>query len=136
MKPITIHPGSALVGAGIIVLAGALSAQQIVRRLVDVRIVGPVAVRNDGTGFVRIVDGMPYTVPPGRRLVLTAFGSTEGGGKNANLRIDGVKEVEVSPTPGAGIVELPRPGLVVNPGQVVDVGASGVSGRAWGYLVH
>lgn len=146
MKPITIHPGSALAGAAIVVLVGALSAQQVVGRLLDVRIVRPVIAQVDPhpRDFVRIVEGQPFAVPSHRRLVVTSLGHNATNGPHpVELRVDGVIEARVltgyiTTELYSDLIQLPTPGIMAGPGSVVEVQLGGVNpddARAWGYLV-
>jgi len=75
MKPITIHPGSALAGAAIVLLVSVLTAQQVVSRLVHVRIVDPIvaAPSPHPRDFVRVEEGTPFTVSLDRILVGTGL---------------------------------------------------------------
>ena len=73
MKTITLHPGSALAGAALVVLAGVLSAQQVVPRFFGVVVKGPVEahVAPHPRDFVHVREGTPYTVPAGKLFVPT-----------------------------------------------------------------
>ena len=134
MKPITIHPGSALAGAAIIVLAGALSAQQIVRRLVDVRIVGSVQPAPHPRDFVWIEEGQPYAVPAMRIFVPT--GTSDVNGASGNFFIVDLTNNKVlwNNTGNSG---APVPlGLAIQGGTVVSIVGpqGGNTGRLIGYL--
>lgn len=108
---------------------------------IDVRVPGQPRAKD----IVRIVEGLPYVVPSGRMLVITAIGTRHNVVESVILSIDGVEEVSRKYwlwSGGAGVdaslLDLPAPGLVAGPGQTVVVTggivAQGDDARAWGYL--
>ncbi len=139
---IEVHPLSALVGAGVlaVVLLGT-SAVQAPERPLRVRVVGPVEIAAPAPAdYVRIIEGVPYTVPMGRALVVTAIGK-DGGKNSVELSVDGDSVVSSfnlnESSESVSMREIP-PGLVVQGGSVVTLDAKTVAtpdGRAWGYLV-
>jgi len=138
MKNLNLHPKSALVGAGVVLLAGVLSAQQIANRFVSVRVLETPTLQMapHPRDFVRIVEGTPYTVPAGRILVVTAMGSVIGiGGNWAICAVNGADAVFVwIDQVGGGVTEIPT-GLTAQGADVVDVRTAGQTGVLLGYLV-
>ena len=156
MRNLNLHPMSALVGAGVVLLAGVLSAQHVANRFVSVRVLETptLEVAPHPRDYVRIDEGTPYTVPAEKILVPTAFGWTVG---NFSPSIKTKIEYELTAngtfvwkdlTWGSldnsynGVSEqmtarIPE-GLAIAAGSVVDVNAdgSGVDGGVLlGYLV-
>ena len=93
--------------------------------------------------MMRVVEGMPFTVPPGKIFVATGLSfttllSVSSGGKGINLNVDNIVAVhtriggQFAPTQ---VVPLPG-GLTASAGSVLDVGGgdSGSDTSAWGYL--
>ena len=81
---------------------------------------------------VRIEEGTPYQVPPGRRFFLRALGRTEGPGSNQTcLRIDGVDVLldrsggDATPT---SVKEYPV-GLFADEGSIIEIWTDNVP---WG----
>lgn len=144
MKPITIHPLSALAGvAGLVLVALATSAAQVSSPAQFLASNGgPLSVRVLGVPtaqqMVRIRGGTPFVVPQGKLLVLTGLGMGSTG--TSELRIDGQLEVAAgnySPSEQySSVVALP-PGLAAGSGSTVEVVVTygQATGRAWGYLV-
>jgi hypothetical protein len=93
--------------------------------------------------YVRIVEGTPFVVPPGKHFVPTALGSNNSTlYPTYELRADGISVVHVtipaSPTPFDDTSVRPLPDAVALPaGSVLTVvGGNGSANdaRAWGYL--
>ncbi len=85
--------------------------------------------------MVVIREGMPFVVPPGKILVLTALGATSPD--SATVTIDQTTEAIArghTELGNATSMKLLPPGLTAREGQTVAVGNS-VFARAWGYLV-
>ena len=145
MKPISIHPLSAVLGAAVLgLVALATSAQRTSEFLGhgshpdEIRVLGI----PDPRTAVLIREGTPYTVPSGKLLIVTAVGMTNAPSteNRSVLRLDGKEEVTTFLTTAAGgssLVEFPSPGIRAVSGQVVeaDTLSSGNDGRAWGYLI-
>jgi hypothetical protein len=136
MKPLTIHVGSAAIGAGLALVlflsagAAAIGGSSLL------------TFRQTPTpaAFFRVVEGVPFTVPQGRALVITQLGWRHVSGSPNNiahlrLLIDGDNVWSVWVLEGAdGRI---TPGLVVPPGAVLSVsaGAGGTAeGVALGYF--
>ena len=148
MKPITIHPLSAFVGAAVLAVPFALMSLQgtSATSWPNQAIPIPVSVQEmpDPHSFVQINEGVPFTVPAGKLLVCTALGDAHHALRQGRLLVDGVREVtaelyqgsqpDTQPTPS--VQSLP-PGFTVDTGAVVTVETDGGygEGRAWGYLV-
>ena len=146
-----IHPASALSGvlAVLLVLGLASMTQQQLRRSQQI----PLRVTVDGIPtpqqMVQIKEGQTFVVPPGKIFVLTALGTKfypEGG--PVALLVNDEIEVEFDGTAGSvtlGLAAWDYPSVKpVPPGFTVPAGStikaergpgSGLSGRAWGYLV-
>lgn len=137
-----IHPMSALLGALVVIVALGVFGAARVADLTRVAVVNPLTIRDayNPRNAVVIAEGVPYTVPTSKLLVLTAVGDTI----NQNfirLQIDGTLALSGSGMPaGNGGTMNPIPdGLTAPGGSLVElVGTSSPSsgtGRAWGYLV-
>ena len=85
MKPITIHPGSALAGAAL--AAVSLLASSAVQTTTHSSIPAPwrdpirVVGIPDPRDMVLIKEGQPFIVPPGRTFVLTGMGHVVSDGQ-------------------------------------------------------
>jgi hypothetical protein len=155
MKPITIHSGSALFGAAIVGGLGLLSSMRqtqvrpvggtIAPDVVNVRFQEPLDVHGilDPRAAVIVREGVPYTVPPGKLLVVTAIGPSEiplaGAGTPVRITVNGAVECELTmqPTYSTTVQPVP-PGFTVAAGSIVEIAptiGNGLVGRAWGYLV-
>ena len=156
MKPLTIHPGSALAGAGVLALVllgtgvaapqGVVQAHQITQRMFIENVQDMNSYPNP-RDMVVIREGTPYVVPQGKILVVTALGGNAGaGGGVTELKVDDIQEVvaarQVNDSSGyagnaTSMKLLPQPGFVVQPGSTVllEGGGAGTSRRAWGFLV-
>lgn len=128
---------SALVGAGVVLLAGVLSAQHVANRFVSVRVLETptLEVAPHPRDYVRFVEGTPYSVPPGKILVVTGlhvqqYYPSEGGTSRwvSSLLIDGVvvfEEFHYPGLPSSGLPTVAAPrGLTATQGQVVSVAHS------------
>jgi len=136
-----LHPTSALVGASLALASTTLAALTALGSGYRVAVVNPVAVQGipSGTDYIRIVEASPYTVPAGKRLVLTAFGATHDAPSLLDLLVDGVIEARgAGPAAGGFITDLPE-GFAVDTGSTVSLdqlgGTAAGVGRAWGYIV-
>jgi hypothetical protein len=87
--------------------------------------------------MLSIASGPPWTVPPGRILVVTAIGSVEPspGTGLATLSANGVIELASTGPRIASMVRVPR-GCAFGAGTAIQVSSSTGSGRLWGYLVQ
>jgi hypothetical protein len=142
------HATSALAGvAGAALVAGLLGFQQVGNP-------APVRVPSGPSLFLGspvVVEGIPtpdqmvafqqtFTVPPGKRLVITGLGSVGNVDGTANLFFDGAvvlasKPGGTSSGDGCSVRPVP-PGLTAKEGVVVTVSNVGVAfGRVHGYLV-
>jgi len=145
MRPIAIHPGSALFGAGLLALVSiAVSAQRTVTPLgsyyappVQVEIVN----LDDHIRNAVVIDEIngPYVVPPGKILVLTGLGISANLVAPAYLYIDDVFQANATASSGPGNGTNTQNlsfGLTATAGQVVRLdGAGNPYGRAYGYLI-
>ena len=129
---------SALVGAGVVLLAGVLSAQQIANRFVSVRVleVPTLEIAPHPRDAIRVVEGVPFTVPAGRILMMTGLIQVTGSDTVVSASINGVKVLRaMNHESVGGVVEIPF-GLTAGAGDVVDVVSSSVlSSGLLGYLV-
>jgi hypothetical protein len=142
---ITIHPFSALIGAAIVCLTMLTVGAVTVQGSSSTRDVSAIEVVSDPhpRDFVRIVEGVPFTVPAGKILVVTGMGwHTPGYGTHQlSVFVDGVSiyaEVvawETAGTHNLGL-EIPTPGIAVAAGAVVTTASTYANyGLALGYLV-
>ena len=157
MKPLELHPLSALAGAAALgltlVAAGAVqvrpdkrvqvgSVEPLGNSTQSLRIVNPIEVVGipDARDMLVIEEGMPYVVPGGKLFVLTGLGATvPGSPASVRMFVDGVQVLQ-TPAGGnnnASVFPVP-PGLTVPAGSTITlmhiVGTPDVA-RAWGYLV-
>ncbi len=146
MKPITIHPGSALAGAALATVS--LLASSAVQTTTHSAIAAPGCWRDpiqvvgipDPRDMVQIREGQPYAVPPEKLFVLTGLGETGNGSSPILLTVDGQKEltvVEVFAQEPPTVAHVPT-GFTVQAGSTVEVFTGNpliLEGRAWGYLV-
>lgn len=132
MKTIQLHPVSLLVGLAGGVIGLLLMSQSAVSTLPTGRVeVGP-----HPRDMVQIAEGQPYTVPPGKILVVTAVGYIAPGPGTATLKVNGVTALTMHDGSNLGMRDVPRC-LSVQWGNVVEVEdgvAPYVYSRAWGYL--
>ncbi len=93
MKPIQMHPASALVGlCAALAVFGLTSMVQTTRPIV-LELKGPVRVEGIPTPqqMVRVVEGSPFTVPVGKLLVVTGTGATGWNPSSGlSIKFDGV----------------------------------------------
>ena len=147
MRPIQVHPLSALIGAAVLAVPFALmslqgsSATPYPHQALPI----PVSVQEmpDPRAFVQIreEDGA-YTVPAGRIFILTGIGTrVVSGQSSANFNVDGVAEVgafydsQGYDNPGFCSVSAAPTGFSVSAGRVISLsGSTGNEARAWGYL--
>lgn len=150
MKPITLHPISALSGGAIAALALLALGAGPLEGIARVGIVGPVQVEGHvphPRDWVVIRESEPLTVPAGKIFVLTALG-TKNGTKIA-LEVDGLEELRSSHIVESGqaatvgmnsttVKQVPA-GFSVSGGLTILLrqlnGGIKSDGRAWGYLV-
>ena len=132
---ITLHPGSAVVGAVLVAAPFVLmsfQAEVAWPRQVPI----PVSVQEmpdpHDMVVIREEDG-PYTVPPGKLFVLTGLGGTPQCGSAAHLSVNGVPEVK-SPLSDHVVGEVPI-GFTAKGGDVLTFALNQGHARAWGYLV-
>ncbi len=150
MKTIQIHPMSALLGAGLLALVS-FAAQRSVTPLgsfhgppVPVEITAMPEIGGQYPGYdprnavVIREEAGPYTVPAGKRLVLTALGTPAvDNGSGVVLRINGTNEVSAAfyvGTAALTVQALPT-GLTAVSLSTVEVFGTPVNDRAWGYLI-
>ena len=90
--------------------------------------------------MVQIKGGVPYTVPSGTLLALTALGGSNLGPYDPRLLINGQAEVIAVSAPTNDTASMkPLPvGLTAQPGSLVEIqdaqGGNPQNYRAWGYL--
>ncbi len=144
MKNFSLHTPSALAGAvilGLVLLAMGIAQSSSFDARVSmkgpVQVIGQPAARD----IVTIVEGVPYTVPAGRMIVITAYGTSTGINEAFNVLVDGSQAMWADVgTQGekSSYRSIPSPGLVAGSGSVVDVVCIGActntDGRLWGYL--
>ena len=142
MKPVSIHPFSALAGAGplglVLMATGAVQTPVPIAKLTrpfpgSVQVIGI----PDPREMLIIREGTPFLVPPGKILVLTALGGLTNS-LVVDLLIDGQKEDEAvanMPTANSGTMDPLPVGLTAHAGSTVEVASGSIFGRAWGYLV-
>jgi hypothetical protein len=89
--------------------------------------------------MVQIREGTPFTVPPGKLLVMTALGNSDAAGIGSILRVNGTVELTntfvyaqnpPSVCPIANGLALPAGSVV----EAMNIGGGTANGRAWGYL--
>jgi len=141
MKPVSIHPLSALAGAGllglILVASGAAQTRSLFHQIPTGSGTVRVAGIPDPRDMLVIREGTPFVVPQGKLLVVTALGATANS-VTVNLMIDGQREAQ-------GVVNMPTFGpttmaqlpmwLTIGSGATVEAVTGSIYGRAWGYLV-
>ena len=126
MKPLTLHPGSALAGAGVLALVllgtGIAASQDAPQR----------AMPNYGN-LVVIRQGTPYTVPEGKVLIVTMLGANTVSGYS-ELLVNEVVEIGANTMAENGTTMTPLPAKYYVPGgAVVSVqNSQDGAGRAWG----
>jgi len=138
MRPIQIHPGSALFGAGLLaVVLVATGAQHTLTNPKPQTLKWPTEVME-----VMRIEG----IPAARDMVVIRFVLTGLGGAGslpswATLEINGSAEANVRNSLSSGPFSEPSVtvvpvGLSASPGDVLEVLESngGDGGRAWGYL--
>ena len=141
---ITIHPFSALIGAAIVCLTMLTVGAVTVQGSSSTRDVSAIENVNEPhpRDNVVISGGMPFVVPSGKLLVVTALG-TSSYMHDVDLLVDGIQQVSAqadSPSNTdslswvSSVLQLPTPGLTAQSGQTVTVVGSSAT-RAWGYLV-
>src|SRR5262245_62784082 len=138
MKPVSIHPLSALAGAGLLGLmllaAGAQSQIQVRPWRGLVRVAGI----PDPRQMLVVSEDTPFVVPAQKLFVATGLGMSTEGGPVLSLLIDGIPAVVLRMESSSGfpsIRSLPL-GLTAPAGATITVcGGGGLSARAWGYLV-
>ncbi len=140
MKPIalTLHPLSALAGAGLLGL-GLLTTGSLHAASKATAVACRCAqLRPDPRAILVIREGTPYAVPEGRRFVVTGLGSTNPTVASVVLLVDGLPEMTTHTETSTTIRETPS-WFSVSPGAVIsaqggDVGDPG-DGRIFGYLM-
>lgn len=143
MKPVSIHPLSALAGVGLLGLVllatGAVQTPGQFQKL-GRWFPGPIQVEGIPTPqqMMRIVEGQPFTVPPGKLFVVTGLGLAQlTTGFGANLRIDGQAILTYHWSSGVSPFGDVPPGLVASAGSVVSTDTTtpgGVHAVVLGYL--
>ena len=136
MKPLQLHPLSALVGLAVATLAllamsqATAGSNRINRELL-------VAYGPHARDMVVIREGTPYTVPHGKLLVMTAIGNSGFIQMASTFLVNGVPEGASALGgcwPSMPTIHRLPPGHAVPAGSVVEVVSDGTVGRAWGYL--
>ncbi len=132
-----------------LVLAFPLFAQgQSPMSVVRVSLVGsvPLEIRVPGQprakDIVRIEEGTPFLVPPGRILVMTGLGHAGGLVSSWAVTIDGVlvwADKILAGSNGVGSIQeamvIPRPGLTAQPGSTVSVAVYASQGNTSGVII-
>jgi hypothetical protein len=148
MRTIQLHPLSLLTGSALALLAFVVMGQKVMPaspETLRVAVVSPIEVEPHPRDYVRIAGGIPYVVPQGKVLVLTAVGAEKFIGSPCMfVWIDGNQELGVSadvPEGGAASIKPIPLGLAASENSVVEIryGTGGNSTsvgfpRAWGYL--
>jgi len=142
MKPVSIHPLSALAGAGLlglILMASGAAQTPVPLQQIATGQTGLIRVAGipDPRQMLVIREGTPFVVPAGKLLVITGLGGT-GSGVVAGLRVDGVNQFAASGNLESGnalSIRAVPPGFTVEAGLTVEVSSGTPFGRAWGYLV-
>jgi len=138
-RALRLHPASLALG---LVLAGIafLSMSQAIVATSPLRIEYAPHPRD----MVQVIQGVTYTVPPGRIFVLTALGTGEGTSARAALKVNGLPVQSTGMAAsgyngalvGNSVVASPT-GLTAKAGDVLEVWNYSIgsdAARAWGYL--
>ena len=135
---ITIHPFSALAGMAllglVLVTAGAMPLQgsSSTRDVSAIEVVkGPVP-----NEYLELNSGTAFTVPGGKRFILTALGGVYQNSTYISFIVNGIQKFLADPNAnentGLTLKSVPQ-GPHADAGEVVDI--SGPDGIAYGYLV-
>ncbi|HEX6885983.1 MAG TPA: hypothetical protein VF530_21595 [Planctomycetota bacterium] len=143
MKSETIHPVSAVAGAGLlglVLLAAAAAQTPVTLQQIPTGQSGQLRVAGIPTPqqMKRVVEGQPFTVPPGSLFVVTGLGQTQIlTGSSANLRFDGQVALTCVFSSGLPPLGVVPPGLVAPGGTLISVETPGGGATALvlGYLV-
>ena len=113
MKPIQIHPLSALAGAGILGLVLLATSASQAHPTTFPANPFPVTVEGIPTPqqMMRVVEGQPFTVPAGKVFVLTGLGKAGSGGQLISFQVDGVTEVSIRLNRATGFRSFSASGL-------------------------
>jgi hypothetical protein len=149
MQPIQLHPVSLAAGFGIAALAFLVMSQAPTPAPNPALVTRAPQFAVHPRDYVQILEGVPYAVPPGKILTITALGIRNYYHVNpARLVVNGVVELEMSGnytnvvnSNNASIVgsirEVPR-GFTIPAGSVVQVLGGDVTTpedcRAWGFI--
>jgi hypothetical protein len=137
-RTIQLHPLSLLVGVGFALLGVVAMGQMPAAKR-------PAAAHDSGLlqvahprDWVVVEEGVPYTVPQGKILVVTAIGAAHNSGGIGRVLVNGTIQCETANDVqfgnGASVKQLPL-GFSVTSGSTVDTMCTTGLGRAWGYLV-
>jgi hypothetical protein len=142
MKSVSIHPFSALAGAGLLGLALIASGAVQVPGNVQPILLSNGMVRVAGIPtpqqMMRVHEGQPFTVPPGKLFVVTGLGQAQLiTGYAANLRFNGQIILTYNFSSGLSPFGDIPPGLAAPAGTVVstDTPGGGTTAVTLGYLV-
>lgn len=146
MKPVWIHPLSALAGDGllglILVASGAAQTPSLLQQIPTGSGTVRVAGIPDPRSMLVIREGTPFVVPQGKILAITGLGGSNHLGPNTlevMLRVDDVDEISASVRlpygNGTTMADTP-PGFIAHAGSTVEVlSPTGLFACAWAYLV-
>jgi hypothetical protein len=138
-RTIQLHPLSLLAGVGFALLSLVAMGQVPTAKR-------PAASHDSGLlqvahprYWIIVEEGAPFTVPPGKILVLTGLGlRTASPSSTSELKIDGVLMASASGQQDNGngaSVKVLAVGLSAKANSLVEVSGTSSIGRAWGYLV-
>ena len=85
--------------------------------------------------MIQIMEGTPFTVPPGGIFVLTALGAGPAGSHSTSVLVDGIEEIRSIPNRGELTVKPVATGFTVQAGVTITLTNGLGEGRAWGYVV-
>ena len=118
---LTLHPGSAIVGAVLIVVPFILMSAQAELHWPR-QVPMPVSVQEmpdpHDMVVIREEDG-PYTVPEGKLFVLTGLGCSSYSDDDARLLVDGVLELQVRRYAIPSVLQVPQ-GFTVTSGSSIE----------------
>jgi len=147
MKPITIHPVSALAGAAVISMASLMASAQFQQPVVKAVVEQTINGLPTPQQMMRVVEGAPLVVPGGKLFVVTGFGALgqNGSTNSIDIEFDGtpvlrghniVALIGTGSVTGAGPSVLPVPaGLVATAGTSIEaVSNTSGTGVLLGYL--
>ncbi len=134
-----IHIPSLLTGFFLFALLGAAATGGAMQ--IGIRGADHIPTKPRARDMVQIVEGQPYVIPPGKRLVITAIGNSEHSVGGMRLLVDGVQALHAGLHHEYGAVSMKPipPGFSVIAGSIVEPDFGGPNNpggiyQAWGYL--